>query len=165
MPSRILCSVLFTLSAFTAGCASNGSNVPPPRPDPALESLQRSAKEIQASWNAIGALDKAANPDAEMLLQNDHGSFGPGLSKLITLRYSGDIRAAVIELSTAAGAKFKETGVRPPTAIPVHIEVQNKPIGGVLRDLGYQAGRRAAVRVGEEGGSELVEILYVPGAN
>lgn len=157
--------VFAVLSSLTAGCSSTGSKLPPPRPDPALEALQRSAREIQASWNAIGALDKGANPDAQQVINEDQGVFGPGLSKLITLRYSGDLRAATVELSNAAQAVFQETGMRPPTAIPIHIEVENKPIGQVLRDIGYQAGRRAGIRLGERGGKEVVELIYVTGAN
>lgn len=153
------------LASLMAGCSSTGSKLPPPRPDPALEALQRSAKEIQSSWNAVGALDKAQNPDALQVIQDDQGVFGPGLSKMITLRYSGDLRAAAIELSNAAQADFMETGVRPPTAIPIHIEAQNKPIGQVLRDIGYQAGRRAGIRLAEKDGKEVVELVYVTGAN
>ena len=164
MVTRQLSLAAVTAFAMTA-CASSPPTGAPPRPDPALEALQRSAKEIQASWNAIGAIDKAGTPDSTTLLAQDSGVYGPGLSKMITLRYSGDIRAATIELAVAAGAQFKETGARPPTAIPIHIEVENRKIGEVLRDVGYQAGRRAGIQISSLGGKEVVELLYVTGAN
>lgn len=153
--------------ALVAGCATAKHDepvVPSGHRDPAIQALRRSAEEIQKSWNVIGAIDMASREDGRQLLSKDAGAFSGGLARVVTLRYSGDIRAAAIELARAADATFVETGKRPATAIPVHIEVDGVPIGSVLRDIGYQAGARAGIRV-SSGATQVVELLYVSSQN
>ena len=63
-------------------------------------------------------------------------------------------------MSERAGYNFLPVGVAPPTPVIVSIDVENRPVIDVLRDIGSQLGVRGDVKV--DGGKKIVELDYPP---
>ncbi len=154
MNTRTIAALCF--AALSGGCAT----APPPTPDPAFAALQRTASQIQDSWALIGAMDKARSA-AGASSAPEAMSFGPALSKRVTLRWSGEAGPVIELLTKEANIPFKVTGHKPSTPMPpVYLEVHEARIGDVLRDIGYQLADRVELVMTAVPGQESVEVIY-----
>lgn len=161
--------VLFKKAVFLApafllcACASR----PPPAPpkvatDPALAKISESASEIQKSWNTLASISEYNNPPYTRFLDDYNPKDYPAsLKKKVTVKWSGPIGPLVQMLARDANLSTSVVGNPPPTPVLVYINAKNKMIGSVLRNVGYQAGNRAGVRVIPNDGGERVELVYV----
>ena len=84
------------------------------------------------------------------------------LRRAITVNWVGPVEPISKTLAERAGYGFQTVGSAPPVDIVVSLDVENRPVIDVLRDLGLQLGLRADVRVDAE--RKMVEIHYAPNA-
>ena len=70
----------------------------------------------------------------------------------------GPVEQITQTLANRASYDFSALGAGPPVPIVVSIDVENRPVIEVLRDIGLQMGKRADIRV--DSGSRIVEIQY-----
>lgn len=82
------------------------------------------------------------------------------LNRAITLTWVGPPEQALRKLADRASYNFVTLGSRPPVPLVVNIDVQNKPVIEVLRDVGLQLGTRADVKVDSQTG--IIELHYAP---
>lgn len=147
------------LGAFlVASCATQS----PQARDPALDVIAESAKEIQAMWNVIGGIEKAKDPQYAGRL-DDYGSDYPAnLRKRLTLKWSGPVEPLLRLLEGEVLYPVTVTGQRPGTPVIVVVDVTDQRVGDIIRDIGYQAGKRATIRVHVTPGQERIELTYAP---
>ncbi len=143
-------------STLMSACAT-APVAAPASPEPALLAIARSAGEIQASWNELGAIERSRNP-AYQRYANDFGDTLPlALSAKAVIDWNGPIEPLIRQIAKDAQFAFRVTG-RPPT-IPVSVAIvtdQPTPLAFLLRDAGFQAGDRAGVVLGRD----YIEIKY-----
>lgn len=82
------------------------------------------------------------------------------LNRAITLTWVGPPEQALRKLADRASYNFVTLGNRPPVPLVVNIDVQNKPVIEVLRDVGLQLGTRGDVKVDSQAG--IIELHYAP---
>jgi len=82
------------------------------------------------------------------------------LRRAITVNWVGPAEQITKILADRASYNFVTVGVRPSVPVVVSIDVENKPVIEVLRDVGLQLGLRADVRVDAD--QQIVEIHYAP---
>ena len=147
---------LFALVAL-AGCENPA--VVPVATDPDLVSI----RIAQATEKASQALDTIAGIEqqrAPVAPVQDFSSAPPGLSQLITVKWTGPVDQIVRTLALRGGMKFLEKGARPPVPVTVSVDAYQQPMVELLRDLGLQVGRRADLSVDASKG--VIEIRYAP---
>lgn len=150
--------VIVGLAVVAAGCAAAPPKAPP---DPALSEIAQSARQIQDAWNVLGAIEKARDPNFPRYLDDYGDQYPEYLSKRMTLKWSGPIEPLLRMLSSEVVYPLDITGLSPPTPIIVFVDAKDERVGDIIRDVGYQAGSRANVRVHVQPTRERIELTYV----
>ncbi len=150
-------SIRFTtcivLSLVLAGCARPpASNTP----DHASTSLAEASYSVSRSIVSLSETAQAAHPLPDLAAPPNPASYG--MAGLTSIDWSGPVEPLVKQLGKAANYQVRVLGVTP--AIPVLVTVydKNRMLADVLRDVGYQCGRRATVVVYPE--SRVIELRY-----
>ncbi len=84
----------------------------------------------------------------------------PELKRGISINWVGPADQITKMLANRASYGFQVVGAAPPVPIVVSIDVENKPVIEVLRDVGLQMGTRADLKV--DGARRVIEIHYAP---
>ena len=152
MNNKLAFVVLF-LSLSLAGCAA-----PPPREhlDNSSASLAEASYAVSRSLVSLSETAQAAHPLPNLEPQPSPASYG--MAGLTSIDWSGPVEPLVRQMARVADYRVRILG-RPP-AIPVMVSVydKNMMIADILRDVGYQCGRRATLVVYPE--SRVIELRY-----
>jgi len=139
--------------AVLAACAA-----PPPREslDPASASLAEASYSISRSLVNLSEVAQASRPLPNLAPQPNPAAYG--MAGLTSVDWSGPIEPLIRQIARVVNYRVVVLG-RPP-AIPVLVSVydKNMMIADILRDVGFQAGRRAAVIVYPE--NQVIELRY-----
>lgn len=120
--------------------------------------LAQAAEKASSALDTIAGIEQYRAP--AMPNTDDFTSASPTLSQLITVKWSGPVEQMLETLANKAGMKFGTKGSRPGVPLIVHLNVYQKPMIEVFRDLGLQVGRRADITV--NGSSNVIELRYAP---
>jgi defect-in-organelle-trafficking protein DotD len=144
--------ILFAVALI--GCAP--PQPPQPHLDAASASLAEASYSVSRSIVSLSETAQAAHPIPDMGPAANPASYG--MAGLTSVDWSGPIEPVVKQLATSANYRFRVLG-RPP-AIPVLVTIydKNMMLADIMRDVGYQAGRRASVYVYPE--ERVVELRY-----
>ena len=139
------------------------------------KSFSNSTPQLVAEPDSVSAMlaDAAtrASNALETLAAVEHGR-GPAIAaapigdapielrRAITVNWVGPAEQITKTLAERASYNFVVVGVVPAVPVIVSIDVENKPVIEVLRDVGLQLGVRADIRVDAD--QQLVEIHYAP---
>lgn len=137
-----------------AGCASAPPE--PPAVDNASASLAEASYSVSRSLVSLSETAQAAHPLPPLSSPPSPASYG--MAGLTSVDWSGPVEPLVRQLAKAAGYRVRVLGTAP--AIPVLVSVydKNMMLADILRDVGYQCGRRAAVIVFPD--SRIIELRY-----
>ncbi|MBA3661641.1 MAG: type IVB secretion system lipoprotein DotD [Gammaproteobacteria bacterium] len=152
---RLRWGLLTFLSLTLLACAA-------PKPPPGYEVTRSQASLAEASYSIsrsmvdLAEVAQAAHPLPE--LAPPPAPLTYGMAGLTTIDWSGPIEPLVRQIARASDYRVRVLGT--PPAIPVIVTVYQKNVmlGDVLRDVGYQGGRRAAVVVFPD--SRVIELRY-----
>ena len=81
-----------------------------------------------------------------------------GMAIPISLTWSGPVEALVRQIADSTHYKLRVLGESPAIPILVSITAKNKIMGDVLRDAGYQCGKRAKIIVFPS--TRIIELQY-----
>jgi defect-in-organelle-trafficking protein DotD len=81
-----------------------------------------------------------------------------GMAGLTTIDWSGPVEPLLKQIAIASNYRLRVLGTEPAIPVLVTIYSKNVMLGDVLRDVGYQGGRRATVVVYPE--SRVIELRY-----
>jgi len=112
-------------------------------PDPAFAKLAEAANSSSRSMLNLAEIEMAVSPPPPDYHPVDLAS--AGMANLVTVDWSGPIHPIVQRIANATGYQLKTFGIEPAIPILVYINVRNKPIGDVLRDIGYQCHNKASI--------------------
>jgi defect-in-organelle-trafficking protein DotD len=82
------------------------------------------------------------------------------LNRAVTIDWLGPVEQISKTLADQSGYRFVVLGDVPPVPVVVDIDVENRPIIEVMRNIGLQLGRRADLRLDSQ--RRVVELFYAP---
>jgi defect-in-organelle-trafficking protein DotD len=140
---HVAVSTAIILCLLMSACAP--INTPPPSP---------TASAAEASLAAAAASISHSLVDLAAAEQSVHGQTPPppnpasyGMNMIASIDWSGPIESLVRRIANATHYQVKILGSRPAIPILVTVSKRGKMIGDILRDAGYQCGKRANVIV------------------
>lgn len=81
-----------------------------------------------------------------------------GMAGLTSIDWSGPVEPLLRQIARAANYRVRVLGTRPAIPVIVTIYQKNAMLGDILRDVGYQCGRRAAVVIYPQ--TRVIELRY-----
>jgi len=150
---KIKYALITLLALLLNACASAPCEV---HVDNTGASLAEASYSVSRSIVSLSETAQAAHPLPKLDPPPNPASYGMG--GLASVDWSGPVEPIVIQIAKMTGYRVRILGTAP--AIPVLVTVydKNMMIADILRDIGYQAGRRAAVVVYPD--SRVIEIRY-----
>ncbi len=155
--------VLCLLGAVTlSACSSteNYSNNHPQivaAPDSVSAMLANAADKASNALQTLAAVEAARTPAPEV---GPVGDAPPELRRAITVNWGGPVDPISKTLADRAGYEFQTIGTPPPNPLVVSLDIENRPIIDVLRDIGLQMGVRGDIKV--DSARKVIEIHYPP---
>lgn len=122
-----------SVSAMLANAADKASN--------ALQTLA----SVEAARTSVPAISPIGNAPVE-------------LRRAVTVNWVGPADLITKSLADRAGYTFEIVGSPPPVPAIVSLNVENKPLIEILRDIGLQLGVRGDIRV--DSAQQLIELQY-----
>ncbi len=153
--SLIIIALIFT------GCAQRPDPQPKsanyaPETDPAQAKLSEAAASVSRSLIALAEIQEASTPPPKSFHRPDPSAYG--MANLVSINWSGPIGPLVNQIAKATGYKVRVLGKAPAIPVMIALNAQNKPIGDVLTNVGYQAGNKADIIVYPN--SHTIELRY-----
>lgn len=81
-----------------------------------------------------------------------------GMDGLTTVDWSGPVQPLLEQMARAANYRVRTLGTEPAIPVLVTVYAKNQMLGDILRDVGFQCGRRASVTIYPE--SRVIELRY-----
>lgn len=144
-------AISLTLSA----CA----NPPAPRPTylgKTENSLAEASFSVSRSIVDLAETEQAADPNLGIEPPPSPASYG--MAGLTTIDWSGPVEPLIRQIANASNYRVRVLGTQPAIPVLVTVNAKNVMLGDVLRDVGYQCGKRACVILFPE--SRVIEIRY-----
>lgn len=148
--------VLTLLSFALCGCVSHK---PPRRLDmnnKSEVSLAEASYSVSRSIVDLAETAQAAHPLPNLAAPPDPASYDMGGSTSID--WSGPVEPLLKQIAKASSYRLRVLGTRPAIPVLVTVYAKNTALGDILRDTGFQCGRRASVVVYPE--SRVIELRY-----
>ena len=150
-------SLLLFSAIMLAGCVTNSSMQPvATEPDVVSTRIAQAAEKAAAALDTISGIEQARAP--AMPAPDDYSNAPAALNQPITVKWSGPAEQLVETLAARGGMRFQSKGNRPGVPLMISVNVYQKPMIEVLRDIGLQIGRRADITV--NGMNNVIEIRY-----
>lgn len=153
---------LVGMVSVLSACA-HGDNMPPSAlSSPASQNisadlqLAEAASSVTQSLSNLAAVNQAAHPSAKIPTPPDPNSYGMG--NLVSIDWSGPVEPLVRKMADASHYSFRILGVPPSVPVLVSVMANNEALGDVLRNVGYQCGKRADILIFPS--RQLIELRY-----
>jgi defect in organelle trafficking protein DotD len=160
MMNSIYISIICIFSLALSGCGQGASQIKQVAkqvsPDPAFAKLAEAANASSRSMLSLAEIELAVSPPPPDYHPIDLAGYG--MSNLVSIDWSGPIQPIVQRIANATGYQLKTFGIEPAVPILVYVNVKNKPIGDILRDIGYQCHTKASLVVYPE--TQVIELRY-----
>lgn len=124
-------------------------------PDPLTVRLANAADRAADALATLAAIEQKRTPVSLPPLAVNAPT---ELRRTMTVDWYGPPALLLQQMADIAGYNFQETGAKPTIPLVVRLEVRNRPIIEVMRDIGLQVEGRAAVKV--DANARIVEISY-----
>jgi defect-in-organelle-trafficking protein DotD len=111
----------------------------------AYSALAESAESVSQSMANLGQTQQAANPPKSVTTPPNPASYGMGMKA--SINWNGPVQPVVRQLANAANYKLKVLGKKPSIPVNVSVSAKQKPVGDILRNIGYQSGNKAKIVV------------------
>lgn len=147
----ILTALSLLLFACTTPKPPEGYNV-----DKNQASLAEASYSVSRSVVDLAETAQAAHPLPDLAPPPSPASYG--MSGLTSVDWSGPVEPLVRQIAGAANYRVTVLGTSPAIPVIVTVNTKNAMLGDILRDVGYQCGRRASVVIFPE--SRVIEIRY-----
>jgi len=154
--------VLVALAVGISGCSSleKHSDDEPQivaAPDTVSAMLANAADRASNALETLAAIESVRTPATNI---GPVGNAPPELQRAITVNWVGPVEPISKTLAQRASYEFLTIGTPPPVPVVVSLDVENRPVIDVLRDLGLQLGVRGDVKVDSQ--RRVIEIHYPP---
>lgn len=144
---------LFTF--FLSACARDTKHIHHVEDDAAVK-LAETADSINHSLKKLARVQAAATPPAPYKKLPDADT--PGLTAYASIDWSGPIAPLVSKIAEASQFELRVLGKEPSIPILVSVTAKNAPLASILRDIDYQAAKKADIRI--YGHRKIIELRY-----
>ena len=150
--------LLFFATALVAGCASVTYKKPPynkPSDDASIK-LAEAANSVSDSMLQMARIEKVITPpnkDNTLTIPNAYN-----LQARASVDWAGPIAELSSRIAKAAHFRLRVLGKEPAIPVLISLDVQDESLAEILRDIDYQAGKRAYIHVYPN--SQVVELRY-----
>jgi len=148
-----LASIAILFLALSA-CAST----PPQNPKSTSTdvSLAEASFAVSRSIVDLSEIAQASRPLPNLEPPPNPASYG--MAQITSVDWSGPVEPLVRQLANASNYQIRVLGAQPGIPVLVTVSAKNMMLADVLRDVGYQCGRRANVVIFP--GSRIIELRY-----
>lgn len=149
-----LASLILPLSLALGACVPS-----PPAPNPTDNmdaTLAEASYSVSRSISSLSQTAQAAHPIPNLEPPPSPASYGMG--GLTSVDWSGPIEPLIIQIAKMANYRVRVLGAPPAIPVLVTLYDKNMMLADILRDAGYQCGRRATVVVFPD--SRVIELRY-----
>ncbi len=151
-------ALMLAAALMMAGCAVPKRN---PQvvasPDKVSLMLAEAADKASNSLQTLAAIEQTKAPGVAV---QPITNAPEELMRSMTVTWVGPPEQILRKLADRASYNFLALGNRPPVPLVINVDVQNKPVIEILRDVGLQLGVRADVKVDSE--RQMIELHYAP---
>ncbi len=155
--SIVLCLFIVTGCVSISKSFSDGAPQLVASPDSVSAMLADAADRASKSLETLAAVEYSRAPGTSVAPINNAPI---ELRRAITVNWVGPVEIISKTLADRASYNFVVMGAPPPVPVIVSIDVENKPVIDVLRDVGLQLGLRGNVKV--DSAHRVIEIHYSP---
>ena len=124
--------------------------------DDASIKLAEAAYSVSDSMLKMARIEKVVTPPHEDNLQTIPNAHN--LQIRASIDWSGPIGELAEQVSRVAGYKLRTLGQPPSVPILISLDVQNESLAEILRDIDYQAGKKATLHVYPK--HHVIELRY-----
>jgi defect-in-organelle-trafficking protein DotD len=153
---QIKLTFLLIFSLLLSACSSNTPRPPSYALTGTEASLAEASYAVSRSISNLSATAQAARPYHRITEPPHPTTFG--MEGLSTVDWAGPVEPLVRQIAKAANYRVRVLGTAPAIPVLVSIYDQNMMLGDILRDVGYQCGRRAEVIIFPH--SRVIELRY-----
>jgi len=145
----------FVLLALTA-CSAKMQPMPTPPGDASSIQIAEAAVSVSHSLAELARVEAAVNPPEKRHALPNPDKFH--MPYLATIDWSGPIGPLVQKVAHASRFRLRVIGHQPPIPIIITLSTQNTRLADILRDIDFQAGKRAHVKVYPR--NRVLELRY-----
>ncbi len=158
----LLLSAMLGIGLVLSACTpSNRVEVRDPQvvtsPDKVSLMLAEAADKASSALETLAAVEQSRS--SAVAVQPIHNA-PPELKRAMTINWIGPAEQLTKKLADRASYTFLAVGDRPPVPLTVSIDVENRPVIDILRDVGLQLGVRADIKV--DSTRRMIELHYAP---
>lgn len=151
-------TLLILSTAFLTGCG-RGTYLKPPVNNPSDDAsirLSEAATSISHSMSEMARVEKVIAPPSS----NNHVSIPStyNLQTRASVDWSGPIEELTNRIAKAANYRLHIFGKEPAIPVLISLNAKDESLVEILRDIDYQAGKRATIRVYPN--NQIVELRY-----
>ena len=155
-----LSSMRIKLTSIAILCIALAACTPTPteinKTDETSASLAEASYSVSRSITDLSETAQAAHPLPPLDPPPNPASYGMG--QLTSVDWSGPIAPLVKQIAKASGYRMNVLGTPPAIPVIVTINEKNAMMADILRNAGYQCGRRATVVIYPE--NRVIELRY-----
>ncbi len=150
--------LLFLGTALLTGCSGTTYKKPPfnnPSDDAGIK-LAEAASSVSDSMHKMARVEKVITPphkDNTLTIPNAYN-----LQARASVDWSGPIAEITARIAKAAHFRFRILGTEPSIPILVSLDVEDVSLAEILRNIDYQAGKKAFIHVYPN--SQVIELRY-----
>ncbi len=126
-------------------------------PDNVSAMLASAADRASTALQTLAAIESTRTPATNI---GPVGNAPSELRRAITVNWIGPAEPITNTLAERAGYQFLTIGTPPPIPTVVSVDVENRPVIDVLRNIGLQLGGRGDIKVDSQ--QRIIEIHYTP---
>lgn len=149
------------IALFTTLCALLLPACSTPQP-PGFTVSESEASLAEASYSVsrsvvdLAEVEQAAHPELNLAPPPSPASYGMGATTSVD--WSGPIEPLLEQIARTSNYRLRILGTRPAIPVLVTVYQKNAMLGDILRDVGYQGGKRATVVIFPE--TRVIELRY-----
>jgi defect-in-organelle-trafficking protein DotD len=151
--------VVFFMILLLAGCRGVTTYKKPPYNEPSDDAtikLAEAANSVSDSMIEMTRVEKEIHPaEADNILTIPNAY---NLQARASVDWSGPIAELTERVAKAAHFRVRILGTEPAVPVLISINVKDESLAEILRDIDYQAGKRASIHVYPN--SQVVELRY-----
>lgn len=149
------CDALKNFEGFNLNKEEEIVSVQEPPKNQAMERLATAAESASSALIRLSRIETAKSPIKPAQAE---GLIPDALERSVSIEWIGPVDGIARKLATKANYRFFLIGKQPVSPVIVDIASKDKSIIEVLKEIGYQAGSRAHVRV--DARRSVVEVVY-----
>lgn len=122
----------------------------------AQEQVAEAATAIGRSLQELSAVQMTVHPPQK--LQKPFNPYTIGMDKMASINWTGPVEPVLKKIAQATRYQLRVLGRKPALPVLISLDIKNKPIADILRNITYQVVMKADIAVYPK--SHTIELRY-----